>query len=113
MIHLNYDALNDLAEVLEEDFPKIIESFITSSSTILEAIPVSLINDDISSFVIKIHSLKGSCRNIGAECLADLCTLDEENVKNNRIDQIDPSLKKIKKEFKIVKKALLAYLSSQ
>jgi len=113
MKHLNYDVLNDLAEILEEDFPKIIESFITSSSNILETIPVSLIYDDINSFAIKMHSLKGSCRNIGAECLADLCMCEEENVKNNRIDQIDPSLKEIKKEFNIVKKSLLAHLSSQ
>jgi HPt (histidine-containing phosphotransfer) domain-containing protein len=113
MRHINYDVLNDLAEILEEDFPKIIESFITSSSNILETIPVSLINDDINSFALKIHSLKGSCRNIGAECLADLCMCDEENVKNNRIDQIDPSLKEIRKEFEFVQRDLLAYLSSQ
>jgi len=113
MRHLNYDVLNDLAEVLEEDFPKIIESFITSSSNILEAIPISLINDDLNSFTIKIHSLKGSCRNIGAECLADLCMIDEQSVKDNRIDQIDPSLEEIRNEFEIVKKGLLAHLLSK
>jgi len=113
MKHLNYDVLNDLAEVLEEDFPKIIESFITSSANILEAIPISLIDDDLNSFAIKVHSLKGSCRNIGAECLADLCMIDEQSVKDKRIDQIDPSLKEIRKEFEIVKKDLLAHLSSK
>jgi len=113
MIHLNYDTLNDLADVLEDDFPAIIESFITSSSKILDSIPPSLINDDLNSFAIKVHSLKGSCRNIGAEYLADLCMVDEAHVKEKQIDKIDPSLKETRKEFEIVKKALLDYLSSK
>jgi len=113
MTHLNYDVLNDLADVLEEDFPTIIESFITSSSKILDSIPPSLINDDPNSFTIRIHSLKGSCRNIGAEHLAELCKIDEAHVKDKKIEKIDPSLRETRKEFESVKKALLDYLSAK
>jgi len=113
MVHINYEALNDLADVLEEDFPVIIDSFIASSSNILDSIPPSLLIDDLNSFVIKIHSLKGSCRNIGAEYLAELCMIDEVHAKKEQVDKVDPLLKEIRKEFEIVKKALLDYLSTK
>ena len=97
---------------LGEDFSAIIDSFIESSSNILDAIPPSLLNDDIDSFVIKIHSLKGSCRNIGAESLAELFMQYESNAKHGDIDKIDPSLTDIKHEFELVKTSLINYQSS-
>ena len=80
--HINDAYLDDLANVLEEEFPAIIESFINSSSKILDSISASLLSQDIESFTLKIHSLKGSCRNVGAEHLADLCMKAEAFSKN-------------------------------
>jgi len=108
-IHLNDAVLNDLASVLEEDFPGILESFINSSAKILASIPESLIKEDPEEFIMKIHSIKGSCRNMGAEHLAELCKHTEALAKSSQINEIDPTLTEIKLEFEVVKKALQAY----
>jgi len=108
-VHLNDAVLNELAKVLEEDFPSILASFIHSSAKILASIPESLIKEDPEEFIMKIHSIKGSCRNIGAEHLAELCKHTEALAKSSQINEIDPTLTEIKSEFDTVKNALLAY----
>ena len=107
--HINNDFLNNLAEVLEDDFPMIIESFIEHSTKILTSIPESLIHEDIKTFTLKIHSLKGSCRNVGAEHLAELCKEIEALVKNGQQDKVDPSLTEVREGFEVVSEMLLAY----
>ena len=111
IVHLNESILNDLSFTLEEEFPPIIDSYLETSAKILATIPESLLKEDVHAFTIKIHSLKGSCRNVGADHLAELCSIDEAFVKDGLTNKIDPSLTEIKKEFEIVKIALLAYIN--
>jgi len=107
--HINDAYLDDLANVLEEEFPAIIESFINSSSKILDSISASLLSQDIESFTLKIHSLKGSCRNVGADHLAELCMKEETFAKNGQVNKMDPALCDVRQEFEIVKKCLQDY----
>jgi len=108
--NIDYDLLNELTVILEDEFPKIIETFIESTTDLLRILSAALKEKDTKLFILKIHSLKGSCGNIGATYLAELCSVNETLAKSGRINDVDPSLEEVSKEFEKVKTVLHAFL---
>jgi len=112
IIHLDYDLIHELASLLEEEFPVLVNTFIENSNHLLEKMSTLLAEGDIKIFIMNIHSFKGSCKNLGAEHLADLCMNYETLANQGQIERIDSEFKEIRAELDKVSELLRHYMNS-
>lgn len=76
---LDLDNLAQLKEILGERFSELIETFQSDAETRVATIRTALESSDLASIRHQAHGLKGSCRNIGANGLAELAaTLEDQ-----------------------------------
>ncbi|MCU7835519.1 MAG: Hpt domain-containing protein [gamma proteobacterium symbiont of Taylorina sp.] len=103
---LDLDILNELKEIMEDDFDELIETFILDGQAQLDNLRTATdaqLAADIRSIA---HTLKGSSANLGANALSGVCKDLEHNVAVDNLDEIDESFEKIKNEYEAVKMAL-------
>lgn len=92
-IHLDPQVLSGLQEVMEGEYPKLLDTFLDDSQKRLEALREA--RDDAKALGQIAHSFKGSSGNLGAVRLAHLCQrLESESVEaaadlGALVDQID------------------------
>ena len=92
-IHLDPDVLSGLQEVMEGEYPKLLDTFLDDSQKRVEALRKA--RDDAKALGRIAHSFKGSSGNLGAVRLAQLCErLEIESVEpasdlGGLVDQID------------------------
>jgi HPt (histidine-containing phosphotransfer) domain-containing protein len=82
-IHLDDNVLNTLRDVMEDEFPTLLEVFLKDSDERIHALHQSLSAadpaapaappPDLLALGLNAHSFKGSSSNMGAVHLADLC----------------------------------------
>ena len=105
--HLNEAQINELALMLNDEFPEFVKTFISHSDELISSLKQQLNTNDNDAFIISVHSLKGSCRNVGAERLANHCLQVEDAARKDKFDSIDPELMSICVEFNNLKATLL------
>jgi HPt (histidine-containing phosphotransfer) domain-containing protein len=87
------EVLSGLQEVMEDDYPKLLDTFLDDSQKRIDALRKA--RDDAKALGRIAHSFKGSSGNLGAVRLAQLCQrLETESVKSTSdlgalVDQID------------------------
>lgn len=108
--HLNMVALAELKEVMEDDFALLIETYINDSLKRVEDIADAFQQADSSRLSKAAHSLKGSCSNVGAVCLYEMCKEIEIFAKNNQLADAEPLVKGLANELSHVQ-ALFAELA--
>ena len=92
-IHLDPDVLTGLQEVMESEYPKLLDTFLDDSQKRIDALRKS--RGDAKALGRIAHSFKGSSGNLGAVRLAQLCQrLGVESVELSAdlgalVDQID------------------------
>lgn len=92
-LHLDPQVLSGLQEVMEGEYPKLLDIFLDDSQKRVEALRKA--RDDAKALGRIAHSFKGSSGNLGAVRLAQLCQrLEVESVESNAdlgalVDQID------------------------
>ena len=92
-IHLDPQVLSGLQEVMEGEYPKLLDTFLDDSQKRVEALRKA--RDDAKALGQIAHSFKGSSGNLGAVRLAQLCQrLESESVEaaadlGALVDQID------------------------
>lgn len=91
--HMDPKVLLDLQDIMESEYPTLLETFLRDSQRRVEALRKA--RDDAKSLGRIAHSFKGSSGNLGAVRLAKLCEqLETESVKSVSdlgalVDQID------------------------
>ena len=70
-VHLDPDVLSGLQEVMEGEYPKLLETFLDDSQKRIEALRTA--RDDAKALGRIAHSFKGSSGNLGAVRLAQWC----------------------------------------
>jgi HPt (histidine-containing phosphotransfer) domain-containing protein len=92
-IHLDPDVLSGLQEVMEDEYPRLLETFLHDSEERVTALRKA--RDDAKALGHIAHSFKGSSGNLGAVRLAQLCQrLEAESAEpasdlGALVDQID------------------------
>lgn len=71
-------ALDALRDLMEDDYPLLLETFLTDAKVRLGQLREALVNNDLEAFRQAAHSFKGSCGNMGALALEQAC-LNAEN----------------------------------
>ena len=107
--HLDYDAIKTLKEIMEDDFFLLIDTFFQDSDTRILTLRTLLHSTDSDAIRRAAHSFKGSCSNLGALYLADLCGALEHKAVAGNLNEINVDLGVIEEEYALVKKMLLEY----
>ncbi|MGW8462335.1 Hpt domain-containing protein [Pseudomonas sp. CLCA07] len=98
--HLDQDVLNALQEVMEDDYPELLDTFLRDSE---ERLCVLRVAEDASQLMNAAHSFKGSSSNMGAVHLAELCHELEQHAKQKNLAEIEKLVQSIDGEFAIIR----------
>lgn len=101
-IHLDRIILGELSSLLENDFPDLIETFLSDAQLRLREL-VKTVNSGVAEDIRQsAHSFKGSSSNVGARRLSSLCRELEEMTRSGQIagaqglvDRIEIELPKV------------------
>ena len=99
-IHLDHDVLSALQEVMEDEYPLLLDTFLSDSEERLRQLHKA---DDAHQLIAAAHSFKGSSSNMGATRLAELCHQLELRAKEPLPDDIEKLVAEIDVEFAIVR----------
>ena len=99
-IHLDPEVLSGLQDVMESEYPTLLETFLHDSQARVEALRNA--RDDAKALGRIAHSFKGSSGNLGAVRLAQLCQrLEAESV--GPASNLGALVDQIEHEFALVK----------
>lgn len=69
---------SSLRELMHDDYPLLLDTFIQDSEKRLATLTLSLAQQDWEMFRQTAHSFKGSCGNMGAQALQQACERAEQ-----------------------------------
>lgn len=100
-IHLDPDVLLGLQEVMESEYPKLLDTFLDDSQKRVEALHKA--RDDAKALGRIAHSFKGSSGNLGAVRLAQLCQQLEDRSAEKAVTGLEGLVDQIDHEFALVR----------
>lgn len=109
MEHLDYDTLNTLKQVMEDDFGLLIDTFVQDSTDRISTLREVIKGSDSNLIRRAAHSFKGSSSNIGAPQLSAFCSRLEKKALENNLEDLTADLDSIEQEFAQVLILLRAY----
>jgi len=102
-IHLDQNVLASLLDVMGEEYPVLLDTFLVDSDERQRHIHEALAAADPQALRLAAHSFKGSCSNMGAPMLAGLCKQLEEAARRELLDEAPALIEQIGREFAIVR----------
>ncbi|PTS82741.1 histidine kinase [Pseudomonas sp. HMWF032] len=102
-IHLDSAVLAALQDVMEDEYPVLLDTFLSDSEERLLLLRQAERDEDAQSLRLAAHSFKGSCSNMGALMLANLCRQLEEAGRREQLELAPELLEQIEREFAIVR----------
>jgi histidine phosphotransfer protein HptB len=110
LVHVDYDTLNNLRDIMEDDFRLLIETFIQDSHDRVTTLLQCAGTEELDSLRRAAHSFKGSCSNIGAVYLAQLCADVEAHALAGNNATMKSDVANIQQEFLTVESVLIKFL---
>ncbi len=89
---LDTELINDLREIMEDEFFSLIETFLVESEKQYSQAQDAWQQHDLEELRRAAHSLKGSCGNVGAMELHAVCGPLEHHAKEGEVGGIDELL---------------------
>ncbi|HLT04089.1 MAG TPA: Hpt domain-containing protein [Pseudomonas sp.] len=102
-MHIDMAVLQGLQDVMAEDYPGLLEAYLDDSEERLRALREALRQCDAGALARTAHSFKGSCSNMGAVGLAQLCLELEQAGREASLDQAATLLRKVELEISVVR----------
>lgn len=100
-LHLDPEVLSGLQEVMEGEYPKLLDTFLDDSQKRVEALRKA--RGDAQALGRIAHSFKGSSGNLGAVRLAQLCQRLEAESVGPGVGDLGALVDQIDREFALVK----------
>ena len=107
--HLDDAVLSALQDVMAEEFPLLLETFVGDSEERLRGLREALQHADAHALRHTAHSFKGSCGNMGALRLTTLCKQLEDLARHGNLGAAAPLVAEVESEFATVRRLLEAY----
>ena len=85
---INLEMLEELKEIMEEEFPSLLETFVVEAARQYEEAKSAWDAQDMEVLRRAAHSLKGSSGNVGAEDLQAICADLEHSARDEQADVI-------------------------
>jgi HPt (histidine-containing phosphotransfer) domain-containing protein len=92
---LNADFVAELEDIMEEEFPLLLEAYLRESATQAASISEALHAGDMDALRRAAHSLKGGSGNIGAADLAALCARLETQARDAELGALPETLEAV------------------
>ncbi|MDP3977622.1 MAG: Hpt domain-containing protein [Pseudomonas sp.] len=102
-IHLDSAVLAALQDVMEDEYPALLDTYLADSEERLRLLRQTLRDADAQGLRLAAHSFKGSCSNMGAPTLAGLCKQLEEVARREALAEAPELTERIEREFAIVR----------
>lgn len=102
-IHLDDAVLAALQDVMEDEYPILLDTFVADSEERLRLLHQAQAEDDAQGLRLAAHSFKGSCSNMGAVLLASLCKELEDAGRRAALDLAPALIEQVEREFAIVR----------
>ncbi len=106
MDHLDYETLNTLKQVMEDDFGLLLETFKQDSTERLKKLYEVVQGTDADLIRRSAHSFKGSSSNVGAKQLSALCAALEKKALAGDLHGLTEDVQAIEQEFLLVQSLL-------
>lgn len=102
-IHLDEGVLATLQEIMEDEYPVLLDTFVSDSEERIRVVGQALTAGDDQALRLAAHSFKGSCSNMGAVGLAELCRQLEDVAKRQQMPLASELIEQLQREFAIVR----------
>lgn len=102
-LHLDSAVLAALQDVMEDDYPVLLDTFLADSEERLRLLRQAVQGEDGQALRLAAHSFKGSCSNMGAPLLAGLCKQLEEAGRREQLAEAPELIEQVEREFAIVR----------
>ncbi|MGP0174906.1 Hpt domain-containing protein [Pseudomonas sp. NCHU5208] len=102
-IHLDDAVLASLQDIMEGEYPSLLDTFVVDSEERLRLIHQAEQRADAQALRLAAHSFKGSCSNMGAPMLAGLCKQLEDAGRREALELAPELIEQIEREFAIVR----------
>jgi histidine phosphotransfer protein HptB len=102
-IHLDSAVLAALQDVMEDEYPVLLDTFVLDSEERLLVLRQANQAADAQSLRLAAHSFKGSCSNMGALKLASLCKELEELARREQLAEAEQLIEQVERQFAIVR----------
>nr|WP_298172522.1 Hpt domain-containing protein [uncultured Pseudomonas sp.] len=102
-IHLDNAVLAALQDVMEDEYPVLLDTFLADSEERLRLLRQAERTGDAQNLRLAAHSFKGSCSNMGASMLAGLCKQLEEVGRRELLAEAPELIEQVEREFAIVR----------
>lgn len=103
---IDLTTLNELKEIMADDFSELITIFISDSQIQLDDLTTAITASNAQDIRRIAHTLKGSSANLGIEHLSAMCKELEHNAAQSKLNDADDLLKLITNEYNDVKNML-------
>ncbi len=103
---LDKELLSELREIMEDEFPSLIETFLVESEKQYLAVQGAWQAQDLDELRREAHALKGSCGNVGALALNSLCADIERKAHEGETAGIEEMLQETGGQLQTVYRAL-------
>ena len=106
VVHLDYSVLTTLQEVMEDEYPALLDVFLKDSEYRILQLRhlVGASAFDLQELSLMAHSFKGSSGNMGALHLAELCRELEERSRRGESEGLHDLLGGIDSEYSTVRR---------
>jgi len=85
---LDKTVISELREIMGDEYEFLIQTFVDDAQRKLTSLQKSIVEEDWEQTFRTAHSLKGSCRNVGALQLATCLEKLEKNARHLRLEEI-------------------------
>ncbi len=103
---VNETALAAMRELLVEDFPLVLETYLSTSGENFHGLASALASGDQVELRRHAHSLKSSCQHVGAERLSAMAAELERRIHAGELEQREERVAAILREGERVKRHL-------
>ena len=100
---VNTDMIEELKELMEEDFPLLIETFLTDSDKRMLDLEAAISENNAIEIRELAHGFKGSSSNLGAEKLAEISFIIETMGREDDLSDIAQAYTQLNENYRLVK----------
>lgn len=100
---INTQMIDELKELMEDDFSVLLETYITDSDERIDALQSAIIDNESEQVRELAHAFKGSSANLGASQLSELCYSLENMGRDAKLDEAPAAMDEVKAEYQHVR----------
>ena len=96
---ISIESLQQLKEVMEDEFPLLVEMFVTDSAKLIQEIEQAYQAQDTEKLRIAAHTLKGISSNMAAVGFSGICKIIEDRARSAELEGLSEHIEELKSSY--------------